>query len=439
MTAQYRVEDGVAVIVIDNPPVNGLGHAARSGIADGIARAQADAAVTAIVLVGAGRVFSGGADIREFNTPKATQPPTLRAVIEAVEHSAKPVVAAIHGVAMGGGLELALGCHYRVALADAQIALPEVKLGLLPGAGGTQRLPRAIGLGPALAMIVSGDPVRADRLRGLCARTFDDDLLPHAVAFARDVAAAGGPHPRLRDAAVEARDVGEFRAAALAALPPAARDLPAPQACIEALAATLTHGFDDGLRIERAAFERLLASPEAKALRHVFLRRARGRAHSGPAGGDTDARDRPGWGDRRRHDGRGDRDEFRERRNSGTPPGDTAGRARPWRGDDAPPVRSLGAKGQADGRRRRAADGTGAADDGDGRSRRRRPRHRGRVRGHDRQASGISRARRGAQGRRHPGVEHVDARSRPHRGRHAAAAGRGRPPLLQPRQRHATS
>jgi len=171
MTAQYRVEDGVAVVAIDNPPVNGLGHATRLGIAEGIARALADPAVVAIVLTGAGRVFSGGADIREFNTPKATEAPTLRTLIETIDNCAKPVVAAIQGVAMGGGLELALGCHYRVALADAQIALPEVRLGLLPGAGGTQRLPRAIGLVSALAMIVSGDPVRADSLDGLFART----------------------------------------------------------------------------------------------------------------------------------------------------------------------------------------------------------------------------------------------------------------------------
>ena len=289
MTAQYRVEDGVAVVAIDNPPVNGLGHATRLGIAEGIARALADPAVVAIVLTGAGRVFSGGADIREFNTAKATEAPTLRRLIETIDNCAKPVVAAIQGVAMGGGLELALGCHYRVALADAQIALPEVRLGLLPGAGGTQRLPRAIGLVPALAMIVSGDPVRADSLSGLFARTYDGELVRNAVAFAREMGTGRGPHPRLRDVAVGARNADEFRATALATLAPAARNLPAPQACIDALAATLSDDFDAGLKVERAAFERLIVSPEAKALRHVFFgERAAARIPDVPA--DTPVR-----------------------------------------------------------------------------------------------------------------------------------------------------
>ncbi|MBU6493878.1 MAG: enoyl-CoA hydratase/isomerase family protein, partial [Burkholderiales bacterium] len=130
MTTEYQVRDGVAVITLANPPVNGLGHATRVGIVEGLTRATEDGAIRAIVITGAGKAFSGGADIREFNTPKATQEPTLRTVILALEASTKPVVAAIHSVAMGGGLELALGCHYRVAAPGAQIALPEVKLGL---------------------------------------------------------------------------------------------------------------------------------------------------------------------------------------------------------------------------------------------------------------------------------------------------------------------
>ncbi|WP_347322315.1 enoyl-CoA hydratase/isomerase family protein, partial [Ralstonia pseudosolanacearum] len=132
MTAEYKVQDGVAVITLSNPPVNGLGHATRLGIVEGMVRAGDDPDVKAIVITGAGKAFSGGADIREFNTPKAMQEPTLHAVIQAVESSGKPVVAAIHSVAMGGGLELAMGCHYRVAAPGAQIALPEVKLGILP-------------------------------------------------------------------------------------------------------------------------------------------------------------------------------------------------------------------------------------------------------------------------------------------------------------------
>lgn len=169
MAVDYTIREGVAVITLDNPPVNGLGHSTRLGIVEGIERARSDASVHAIVLIGAGKAFSGGADITEFNTPKATQEPTLATVIKAVEGSEKPVVAAIHAVAMGGGLELALGAHYRIALPGAQIALPEVKLGLLPGAGGTQRLPRVVGLERALDMIVSGTPVRSEarRHRGL--------------------------------------------------------------------------------------------------------------------------------------------------------------------------------------------------------------------------------------------------------------------------------
>src|SRR5918911_758812 len=162
----YEVRDGVAVVTMENPPVNGLGHELRSGLVAGLDRAAADPAVRAIVIAGAGKAFSGGADIKEFDGPKALAEPTLHTVIRAVEESPKPVVAAIHGVAMGGGLELALGCHYRVAARGAQIALPEVKLGILPGAGGTQQLPRVVGLEAAVNMIVSGASVPAATLAG---------------------------------------------------------------------------------------------------------------------------------------------------------------------------------------------------------------------------------------------------------------------------------
>ena len=159
MTAEYKVHGSIAVITMSNPPVNGLGLATRQGIVDGLQRANADAAVKAIVITGAGGAFSGGADIKEFGTDKSMQEPNLHSVINAVENSGKPVVAAIHTVCMGGGLELALGCHYRVGAPGCQVALPEVKLGILPGAGGTQRLPRVVGVEAALNMIVSGEPV----------------------------------------------------------------------------------------------------------------------------------------------------------------------------------------------------------------------------------------------------------------------------------------
>ncbi|MEP7282456.1 MAG: enoyl-CoA hydratase/isomerase family protein, partial [Rubrivivax sp.] len=150
MSASYEVRDGVAVITLNNPPVNGLGYDTRRGIADGIDRAHADPAVKAIVVTGAGRAFSGGADIREFGSAKAGAEPNLPSLWKLFEASDKPIVAAMHSVAMGGGLELALACHYRVAAPGTSVALPEVKLGLVPGAGGTQRLPRVLGVETAL-------------------------------------------------------------------------------------------------------------------------------------------------------------------------------------------------------------------------------------------------------------------------------------------------
>ncbi|MFY8082923.1 MAG: enoyl-CoA hydratase/isomerase family protein, partial [Rubrivivax sp.] len=160
MGAYYDVRGDVAVVTLDNPPVNGLGLATRQAIAAGVEQAWADDAIKAIVITGAGKAFSGGADIREFGSPKSLAEPNLLSLINLLESSPKPVVAALHSVCMGGGLELALGCHYRVALPGTQIALPEVKLGLIPGAGGTQRLPRVLGVETALNMIVSGEPVK---------------------------------------------------------------------------------------------------------------------------------------------------------------------------------------------------------------------------------------------------------------------------------------
>lgn len=162
MSTTYSVTDGVAVISLANPPVNGLGLSTRAGIVDGLAKALADQSVQAVVLIGSGKVFCGGADIREFGTPAAFATPGLHAVIKAIEASTKPVVAAIHGVVMGGGLELALGCHYRVVVPGVQVSFPEVNIGLIPGGGGTQRMPRVLPLEMALQMITGGASV-ADR------------------------------------------------------------------------------------------------------------------------------------------------------------------------------------------------------------------------------------------------------------------------------------
>ena len=271
MTAEYKVHGSIAVITMSNPPVNGLGLATRQGIVDGLQRANADAAVKAIVITGAGGAFSGGADIKEFGTDKSMQEPNLHSVINAVENSGKPVVAAIHTVCMGGGLELALGCHYRVALPDASLGLPEVKLGLLPGAGGTQRLPRLIGLEPALNMIVSGQPVPANAFAGtpLVHALIEGDLVEGAVAFAAQVAARGEPLPRARDLKVKQPNADAFLQFARNTVAAASKPFPAPLQCVEAVAASLKP-FDEGLQTERTLFQALMQTPESRALRHVF-------------------------------------------------------------------------------------------------------------------------------------------------------------------------
>src|SRR5688572_20414200 len=272
-TTTYELRDGVAVITFSNPPVNGLGHAVRSALVEALDRANADADVAAIVITGAGKAFSAGADIREFNTPKTFAEPALGTLIRVIEGSAKPVVAAIGGTCMGGGLELAMGCHYRVADAAAAVALPEVKLGLLPGAGGTQRLPRAIGLEAALNMIVGGATLRARELEGtaLFDRVVDGAPLPAAIALARSVATRGRPFKRLRDATVQHPNAEGFLQFARGSVASVAKGLPAPLACVEAVAGSVTMPFDEGLRNERRLFMQLLGSPESRALRHVFF------------------------------------------------------------------------------------------------------------------------------------------------------------------------
>ena len=270
-STSYAVHGPVAVVTLNNPPVNGLGHALRSGIVAALDQALADPQVQAIVLTGSARAFSGGADVREFGTPKAGQEPTLPSVIRALDGATKPVVAAIAGVCLGGGLELALGCHYRVALPDASLGLPEVKLGLLPGAGGTQRLPRLIGLEPALNMIVSGQPVPANAFAGtpLVHALIEGDLVEGAVAFAAQVAARGEPLPRARDLKVKQPNADAFLQFARNTVAAASKPFPAPLQCVEAVAASLKP-FDEGLQTERTLFQALMQTPESRALRHVF-------------------------------------------------------------------------------------------------------------------------------------------------------------------------
>ena len=228
----YVTHGNVAVITLDNPPVNGLGHALRTAIVDGLTAAESDSAIAAIVLIGAGKAFSGGADIREFNTPKMLAEPSLHSVIKAAEASTKPVIAAIHAVAMGGGLELALGCHFRVAVPGAQIALPEVKLGILPGAGGTQRLPRVVGLETALNMIVSGTPVMSEKLSKTklfdhMIQGNDGDLLPGALAFAQKVIDEKMPLKLVRNLPVQHPNAEGFLQFAANTVAAVARNYPA--------------------------------------------------------------------------------------------------------------------------------------------------------------------------------------------------------------------
>ena len=292
MSADYQVQDNVAVITLNNPPVNGLGLATRTAAVEALQRAENDPAVKAIVITGAGKAFSGGADIREFNSPKALTEPTLHTLIRTAEGSNKPVVAAIHSVCMGGGLELALGCNYRVAVPGAQVALPEVKLGLLPGAGGTQRLPRVLGLEAALDMIVSGNPVPSEKLAGTL---FDEvfpagtELVPAAVAFANKVAGVR-PLPKVRERKVEHADAQAFLAAARAKVKAAAGAFPAPLECVETIAASVNLPFEEGCKFERERFIHLTQTVESKALRHAFFaERAASKIPDVPA--DTPVRD----------------------------------------------------------------------------------------------------------------------------------------------------
>lgn len=274
MSADYVVHGNVAVITLNNPPVNGLGLETRSAAVAALRRAESDDAVRAVVITGAGKVFSGGADIREFNSPKALTEPTLHTLIATAENLGKPVVAAIHGVCMGGGLELSLGCHYRVALPGAQIGLPEVKIGLVPGAGGTQRLPRVVGLEQGLNMIVSGNPVMSEKLAAtkLFDRVFDAgaDLVAASVEFANGIADAR-PLPKVRDLKIDYPNYEAFLQFSRNTVKAMAGPFPAPLECVECVAASVTRKFEDGLAFERERFLALAQTTESKALRHAFF------------------------------------------------------------------------------------------------------------------------------------------------------------------------
>ena len=270
---RYKVDQGIAWLAMNNPPLNALSHELRSAIVTNLDRAVSDPKVRAIVLIGNDRAFSSGADIKEFSGNAFYAEPFLPAVCDIVEAASKPVVAAINGACMGGGLELALGCHYRVALADAKIAFPEVKLGLIPGAGGTQRFPRLAGLETALNLIVSGATVPAVLLKD--SALFDvlakDDLRGATREFVTKLLAAKLPIRRVRDLPLKHPQGEAFLQFAKISAAAIARGLSAPLRAVEAVGAALTQKFDAGIAVEQKTFGELMVSDESKALRHAFF------------------------------------------------------------------------------------------------------------------------------------------------------------------------
>lgn len=268
----YELKDKIGVISVDNPPVNALARVIREGILNAVNKAQQDES-EAIVLRCEGRTFIAGADITEFGKPP--QAPLLPEVLEAIENSDKPVIAAIHGTALGGGFEVALACHYRCALASAQVGLPEVKLGLLPGAGGTQRVPRIAGVKAALEMITSGNPVPAPKAKamGLVDEIIESgDVTAGALQYARDLVDAGAPLKRIRDIDIDRNTLApDFFDAARKRLAGRARGQIAPDRIVTAIQAAVELPMDEGLKRERELFQELVASAESAAMRHVFF------------------------------------------------------------------------------------------------------------------------------------------------------------------------
>lgn len=270
-TVDYQVENEIAVITMDNPPVNALSQAIRAGLDGALVRFADDPAARIAVILGAGRVFSGGADIGEFGQP--TRGPILRDVVSRIETCHKPVIAALHGAALGGGLEVAMGAHYRLALPDCRLGLPEVLLGMMPGAGGTQRLPRLIDVEDALEMMTSGAPIGSDRALalGLIDRLGkSDDLRAEALEFAADLLARAAP-PRpvsaLRPADLDPQDLQRWRVRLMSG----ARGHVAPLAIVDAVEAAVTSRFNAGMNEERKLYRDLMETPQRAALVHAFM------------------------------------------------------------------------------------------------------------------------------------------------------------------------
>jgi len=275
---RYEVKDRVAVVTIDNPPVNALSPAVWEGIDQAVQRGVGDPAADAIVLIGAGSTFIAGADIKVFDTLKTRADSFARsagthALLRRMEDATKPLVAAIHGNALGGGLEVAQACHFRVATKDAKVGQPEVLLGIIPGAGGTQRLPRLAGAKAALDMCTDGKPVAAPKAQaaGIIDHIVDGELLAGAIAFAREKARASESRKSREVANADASTSREAVAAIRAALKKTARGMRAPFAAVDAIEAGIDHGFDKGSERERELFAECVVSNESKALRHLFF------------------------------------------------------------------------------------------------------------------------------------------------------------------------
>ena len=269
---EFRKEGDVGVITINNPPANALSFAVVKGISEVVTSCKEDDSILAVVITGAGRMFVAGADIREFNMTRPVDVPEFHVLIKELEDSPKPIVAAINGIAFGGGLELAMGCHYRLIAPGALVGQPEVKLGIIPGAGGTQRLPRLVGIEIALEMIVEGEPINAERALkiGVVDELLEDNLLEQAISFAKK-RVPDGPRPtsginnRLKN--FESKIFEDFRAK----ITPKSRGLDAPYECINAVEVASSKPFEEGMRFERETFLRLRDGSKSKAMRHMFF------------------------------------------------------------------------------------------------------------------------------------------------------------------------
>ena len=272
MQGRFEKRGDVGIIWVNNPPVNAISVGVRTAIIDGVTKLAQNAEIKIGVLACEGRTFMAGADITEFGKPPLS--PGLHEALRSLENSAKPIVAAIFGTALGGGLEVALACHYRVAVATAKVGLPEVKLGILPGAGGTQRLPRLIGIEAALDMIISGDPIGAAQAAkaGVIDKLIDGDLLEGAVRYAKDLAAQKAPPRKIRDINIDSAKLpAGFFDAARKRIAKEKRNLFSPQRIVDALEAAATLPFDQGMARERELAIQCMQNSQAKALQHVFF------------------------------------------------------------------------------------------------------------------------------------------------------------------------